>query len=363
MDFMVMAGSGEERPMEFLPGMAQQTEGYPTTYYPGTTDSGSAAAIDVRAGEEQRINFSLAPSRAFRVSGLVLDSSGRPLKQGFATVVSRTGGFGPPSGFGQVQDGKLEIRGVTPGAYMLIVGTRDDETEAARRDIDVGDQDINDLHINLSRGSEIRGSIRFVDFSGKPPDSMNIMLLPKRSGGFFGMASGTAKADGSFTLTDVFPEDYVTSVTNLPSGTYLKSVRVGGDETVTSGFNGAKATTMEIVISGRAATIEGNVTDSDGKPAAGATVVLLSDKPVKASRRGGGPQTANTDQNGHFIFRGLRPANYSVSAWEDIDDEDYLDPDFEQRQGSRMTSIKISEGDAHVENLKLINSEQRLAER
>jgi hypothetical protein len=114
------------------------------------------------------------------------------------------------------------------------------------------------------------------------------------------------------------------------------------------------------VISGKPASIQGNVTDAEGKPFPGATVVLMSDKPIR-SRRSSGPETISTDQNGHFIFRGLRPANYSVSAWEDIDEEDYSDPDFAKRQEGRFTVVKLSEGESPSTDLKLVTSEQRLA--
>jgi protocatechuate 3,4-dioxygenase beta subunit len=353
-DFMLVA---EDRPDASL-GMQQQSEGYPTTYYPGTTDSNAASPIEMKAGEEQRINFSLLPSRTHRITGRVFDSSGQPVKDGFGMLLPRTGGSMMATSFAQVHDGKLDIHGVTPGSYSLMVGTRDEESEAAQRDIEVGDQDVTGLQLTLSRGSEIRGTVKFVDFSGTRPD-LNVMLLPKSAGKFFGMSSATVKVDNSFVVKDVFPQDYLTTISNIPNTAYLKSVRVGGEETVTTGFNGAKGTTMEIVISGKAGTIEGTVTKSDGSPFPGATVVLVSDKPIR-TRRGGGPETASTDQNGHFTFRGLRPANYSLSAWEDIDDEEYLDPDFTQRQASNFTDVKLSEGDSQNLNLKLITSDKRL---
>jgi protocatechuate 3,4-dioxygenase beta subunit len=354
-DFMLVA---EDRPDAPL-GMQQQSEGYPTTFYPGTTDSSSASPVEVKAGEEQRINFTLVPSRTYRITGQVFDSAGQPVKEGFGMLLPRTGGTMMPTGFAQVQNGKLDIRGVAPGSYTVTVGTRDDETEAAQRDVEVGDQDVSGLHLTLTRVTEIRGTVKFVDFSGTRPD-LNIMLMPKSAGKFFGMSSAAVKADNTFVLKDVFPQDYVTAISNVPNTAYLKSVRVGGEETVTTGFNGAKGTTMEIVISGKAGTIEGTVAGSDGNPFPGATVVLVSDKPTR-SRRGGGPETTSTDQNGHFTFRGLRPANYSVSAWEDIDEEEYLDPDFTQREADKFTALKLSEGESHNLNLKLITSDQRLA--
>jgi hypothetical protein len=318
----------------------------------------AASAIEVKAGDEQRVNFTLVPTRTYRVTGRVLDASGQPLKNGFGFLLSRIG-TPVPSGFTQVENGKLDIHGITPGSYSLMVGLRDDDQrEAAQRDIEVGDQDVTDVNLTLARGTEIHGTLRYVDFNGKQPDA-NVMLLPKQSRNFLGMSSADVKADGSFTLDGVFPQDYFTNVSGIPPGAYVKSVKVGGDETVTSGFNGSKGTSMQIIISGKASVVEGTVTDKDGKPYAGATVVLISDQPVR-TRRGSGPQTTSSDQNGHFAFRGLRPANYQVSAWEEIDEEDYLDPDFTQRQGGRFTSVNVSEGEDRTADLKLVTAEEAL---
>jgi len=336
------------------------SEGYATTYYPGTTDMGSAAPIEVRAAEEQRVNFTMVPTRVFKVSGRVIDANGQPVRQGMAMLMPRSGGFAMgPGGFSSIQNGKFEIRGVVPGSYYVMAGVRDEATQTGRRDVDVADSDIDNVSLNLSEGTEIHGSLRFVDFNGTKPEVMNVMLAPKRSGMFFGAASGSTKPDGTFVLKGVMAEDYVTSISNLPADTFVKSVRVGGDETVTTGFNGAKGTTMEIVISGKAGKIEGTVTDSDGKPFAGATVVMTSDKPIRSRRTSA--ETTSTDQYGHFTFRGLRPANYQIGAFQDIDEEEYSDPDFARRQSSNLMSVRLSEGESQTKDLKLTATETQSA--
>src|SRR5207248_1077230 len=51
-------------------------DGFVSTYYPGTTDAGSAALIDVGAGGQLRgVNITLARGRTYRVRGRV---EGRP---------------------------------------------------------------------------------------------------------------------------------------------------------------------------------------------------------------------------------------------------------------------------------------------
>lgn len=355
--FVMMVGDGG--PVTGAAGAP--SEGYATTYYPGTTDMGSAASIEVRAAEEQRVNFTMVPTHVFKVSGRATDANGQPVRQGMAMLMPRGGGgfMMGPGGMSPIQNGKYEIRGVVPGSYFVMAAVRDEDMQAGRRDVEVADSDVENVNLSLSEGSEIHGSIKFVDFTGKQPDTMNIFLQPKRAGMFFGMTSTNAKADGSFVLKNVLPEDYVTTISNLPADSFIKSVKIGGDETVTSGFNGAKGGTMEIVISGRAGTIDGMVTDADGKPFAGATVVLTSDKPIRSRRSAA--ETTSTDQYGHFTFRGLRPSNYQVGAWQDIDEEEYSDPDFARRQSANLTSVKLSEGESQTKDLKLASTETQTA--
>src|SRR5208282_1359674 len=44
---------------------------YQTTYYPGTRDRGQAAAIQLHAGDDFPVNFSLAPSPSLTIRGSV----------------------------------------------------------------------------------------------------------------------------------------------------------------------------------------------------------------------------------------------------------------------------------------------------
>ena len=184
MDFFNGPGEVRDGPLS----MPQQSEGYAVSYYPGTTEMSAASSIDVKAGDEQRVNFTLVPTRTYKVTGKVMDANGQPAKSAFGMLLSRNG-TPMPSGFTQIEDGKLDIHGVTPGSYSLMVGTRDEEERAAaQRDIEVGDQDVTDVNLTLARGSEIHGTVRFVDFTGKQPN-LNVMLMPKQSRNLVGLSS------------------------------------------------------------------------------------------------------------------------------------------------------------------------------
>ena len=46
---------------------------YQTTYYPGTRDRGQAASIQLHAGEDFPVNFSLTPSPSLTIRGSVVN--------------------------------------------------------------------------------------------------------------------------------------------------------------------------------------------------------------------------------------------------------------------------------------------------
>src|SRR5262249_36172519 len=162
-----------------------------------------------------------------------------------------------------------------------------------------------------------------------------------RGFGSFSFGRSEVKADGSFTVKNLsLTETYFPAIQNMPDDSYLKSVRVDGDEAIETGVNPNRARSVELVISTRAGKLDGNVTGSDGKPSTGATVVLLPEKLIRSGRRSGNP-TANTDQYGHFSFRGLRPGKYQVLAFESADSDDYNDPDVAKKYASRVTTVTV----------------------
>jgi hypothetical protein len=78
-------------------------EGYAPTFYPGTSNPAEAQPLTVGLGQELSVQLQLVPSRLSRISGIVLDSQGRPANQGtpvmFRPVASvGGGGFMRPDG-------------------------------------------------------------------------------------------------------------------------------------------------------------------------------------------------------------------------------------------------------------------------
>ena len=67
----------------------------------------------------------------------------------------------------------------------------------------------------------------------------------------------------------------------------------------------------------------------------------------------GGFGAGSTDQNGHFVIRGLAPGSYTVFAWQDLDDGLYGDPAFLKSQESNGVALKVEEGSRQKIELKV----------
>src|SRR6185295_6395091 len=59
-----------------MPG--RQSPGFLTTYYPGTPNVSEAQSVRVNIGEESVVQFAVVSGRLSRISGTVVDSTGRP---------------------------------------------------------------------------------------------------------------------------------------------------------------------------------------------------------------------------------------------------------------------------------------------
>jgi len=88
------------------------------------------------------------------------------------------------------------------------------------------------------------------------------------------------------------------------------------------------------------------VMTKDSKVAGGAQVLVLKD---------GVPwQQRSTDENGMFSMRGLKPGDYKVIAWEDVDPNQLFDTDFLRKFENEGKSVKIEAGGHEAVQLKAI---------
>jgi len=111
---------------------------------------------------------------------------------------------------------------------------------------------------------------------------------------------------------------------------------------------------LDVVVSAKGATIDGNVLDSTGQAVAYGMVAVVPNLERRA--RPDSYQLEQTDEHGHFLARGLNPGNYVVLAFEELR-EDVRQPDFLKVYGEKGEKVEVGEGMKKSVTLKIIPAE------
>jgi uncharacterized protein (DUF2141 family) len=325
--------------------------GFLTTYYPGTSDFKQASALDLRAGEEMPLNFTLLPSRSFRIRGLVtgIPANQKPMVQLLSRGVDQT-----VNGADVTQDGQFEIRGVAPGSYSITVFSGSEgQILTAREPVSVVAADVEGIKLTPARPFNVSGTLRF---DARVPGDLthcSVYLRSLDDDSTVGIGSvSTAQVDrwGNFQWNGLLPGTYAVQFNgdNNPD-LFVKYVRVGATNNDGS-FSITGPASVEVVVSPKGGILEGAALDGD-KASSNATVVVVpEEKYRKITERF---RSTSTDQNGHFTIRGLAPGSYTVFAWRDLDDGLYYDAAFLKSQESNGASVKVEEGSRQKIELKV----------
>jgi hypothetical protein len=134
----------------------------------------------------------------------------------------------------------------------------------------------------------------------------------------------------------------------LPQGTYVKSIRYGGQD-VPAGIDlsapGAGAGVLEITLAPNAATITGVVRNPKGEPVSRAIVRAWNDETS---------HVAVTRSDGSFEIKNLAPGDFYVACGE----EDVLgDPAFRRLFEKQISKVTLKEGSRERVELTLITKE------
>ena len=352
-------------------------EGPVPTFYPNATDAATASPVEVGPGAEVRgIDIRLRKARVFRVSGKVVNSAtGSPMSPAMIMVFRREGGAMStmPASMYMVQGDKgvFELRNVSPGSYsMLAMSTNPQDMMIQMSSIDVTEQDIEGVVISLGSGFDVPVTAKLEGVQPPPDqndandpnkkrdpatDLSNVrIVLNVDDNPLASLSTAQIGKDGKALLKRVNAEKYKLVTTGLPPGTYLKSAKLGDRDVLESGLDlrqGASGS-LDLVIAAPAAELSGVVHNDKGEPVPGAIVTLV---PKDAKSRTDLSKSGTADQNGNIRMRGIVPSEYSIFAWEDIEQGAADDEDFRKPFDGLGTHVKLSEGSKENVQLTVIS--------
>lgn len=338
---------------------------YQTKYYPDTADRSQATPIPLHPGDEFPANFTLTPSPSLSIRGSVVNVPPRAS----ATIMLQSRDFSLVlNGAEMHKDGSFIIHDVSPGNYTILASIEGSPVPmTARQSLQVGSTNVEGLRLSPQPGTTMKGRVRVEarNAGGRfDPDRVFLALQSVDSEQDEGMLAGRESfsnlahvaPDGSFQWTDVPAGSYYVQVmgdTTANEGWFVKSVAAGGRDINESGINVDGGTvSLDLVVSANGGEVEGVAVDRKGEPVANAVVVAVPEARMR-SRIDHYRKTV-ADQTGRFSLRGLRPGDYTVFAWENVDGEAFYNPDFLKLYEGRGSAMHVSEGDRKSLQLEAI---------
>jgi protocatechuate 3,4-dioxygenase beta subunit len=368
--YQVMATTKET--WTVVEGELETVFGYMPTYFPGISTASEARRATLALGEHARaIDFALVPGRAAKVSGIAIDSKGKPFARVTLSEEVRGLGFasfrgGPGAAVGA--DGTFTIRDVPPGEYTLQASRygpeADGPPEAALMTVFVDGNDIENLMLVGSNGGIVTGKV--IAENGVLPKTSGIVINIRESYrnqppplllGAFRENRGrpTVLEDGTFTVQNVFGRARV-QVT-VPEGWMVKAIRHEGRD-ITNAVLELKSreqiSGVEILVTDRVTEIVGRVADEKNAPVYDATVLLF---PVDADRwfeNSRSVRATRPDQQGHWQVKGMPAGEYLAIALDYIEVDAWQDPEYLESVRRYAQRVTITEEAGAMVTLKVV---------
>lgn len=300
------------------------------TCYPGPLDGGVASAMDLAAGHEAKVDFTMTEVPAVHVRGTI---TGLPEGRGSGLRLMRRGADFGNNLPGNVRDGRFDFR-VPPGSYILAADYFENGNRlTARVPVDVGTSDVDNIVVHLDGGFTVTGTVHLASQSAQ---------LPERQFGINLRSSDPTSSAGqlkwepdhsSFSLNDMTPGSYrLEAFPRAPF--YVKSATLGGQDILNNEIPIMQAAgPIDIQLRDDGGAIEGDVSDANGQPVT-AGVMLLR----------GTILISSVAAQGHFMLQNIAPGDYTIYAWDDPTQVQYADPDWMRRNGAGGTAITVAAG-------------------
>ena len=329
---------------------------YQTTYYPGTADRSQAAAVELHAGDDFPVNFSLTPSPSLSIRGSVVNLPPRSS----AVIMLQSRDFSLVlNGAEMHQDGSFVIRDVAPGSYTILATVENAPVPMmARQALQVVSNSVEDLRLAPQPGGWIHGRLRLESKDARRFDPGQIFLQLRSADGddetlsAFSVGDGFSHlahvgADGSFEWKSVPPGNYYVQLSGdggANADLFLKAVLAGNRDAGDAGINvNGGAVVLDLVASGNGAVVDGVAVDPKGQPVANAVIVAVPEMRLRGRMER--YRKTVSDQSGRFTLHGVEPGDYTVLAWESVDGEAYYNPEFLKTLEGQGSVLRVNEGE------------------
>ncbi len=351
-----------------------------TAFYPGVSEFSKADPIRLTSGKEIRLKdvvLSMPPKKGtIRVN--VVNGPNEDAKDVTYTFANTTPEM-EPAGL----DGTLSFTFLRSRSPNLAVHLQPEESRPLTHEVSgiggyratatwkdpggkivsssmetvfVGDDVVMNLELQTPQGRlSCRMLLDAEDGSSIPVSGVDVQLHPRIGRHIAGC---TSQADGTSEVEALHTGRYdLWSFMNAPADSYPASAVQNGRDVLTEGIDvSAHSSLIEIHFRRGAGIIRGVLRDREGRAVHGALVVAIPD--IRAPYEGGGrPLYSNqTDQDGGFEIRALRPATYKLAGWAAFDYA-LADKDFFKGVGEKGIAVTVDERGVVVQNLRALEEQ------
>lgn len=350
------------------PETEEEKIGFMTTYFPNTADEGSAQRVRTRAASETPgVEIRMVSGRLFRVGGSILDSKGTAGRTSGTLWRVTLGNTGTSTfGFSTDEQGRFQMRNIPPGDYRLTVrqqrpgqngpdGSPIDPPEVGSVALSVT-ADVENVMVVMTPGVTITGQVVFEQ--GPPvqmPQGMRVSATfgnPEEMRGMSIPPPAVVTPDLTFTLKGMVGSLLLRAGAQ---NQFVKAVMLGGQDITDTPREFKAGERVTVILTSRASTLEGNVTDAKGQPTTEAGLILFSED--RGSWRSNSVKTrrSGTDQAGHYRLTGLMPGRYFIAAVpRERMNVPAMGPEFFEQLSKEATSLVIGEDEQRQVDLRVL---------
>ncbi len=342
-----------------LPNRLDDT--YAQTFYPGTANRDAATPIELKSSADlEGLDLAVKAAELHRIRGRVTDFSAPVF------VSMSPSSPGDQSSIGSFKsapvnraDGTFEFRDVVSGAYTLRATVRtgpdpNAPTLAANADITIADSDVEGIVLTLVNGRPLPGRLRIDGVERTvTPELAHVKL---QLSGSASPVPVSPRADGTFTIPNVYPGDYKISINGLPEGFYVKRARFGDSDVLNLPLRitGSDSNGLDILISSNGGKVEGLATNASRQPVPGAQVVLI---PTRNRERTDLFKSTFSGPDGRFVITGIPPGDYRLVSWEALELYAFFAPDLVQQAEEIGRPLHVEESSTFAVEITAIPGE------
>ena len=353
---------------------AASTQGSAPTFYPGTSNGSEATAVAVVAGRETSgLDLRLLAVPLARVSGTVVDASGRP-PSGMFVWLNPSRSDGAVFSSAMIADldalGRFSVPNVAPGDYRIDVESRarmeamartgstgigqdfsGPDHQSASVPVSVNGQDVDGVTIQIGRAARLSGK---VTVDGMPPAAEDVSRATVTVTSTYPGLSATLNAasarvnpDGTFAVTSAAGIRML-RVHGLPDSLFLKSIRARGVDVTDEGLDVDREDVpdVEIDLTVKPTRVVGTAKDAEGAPLRQFSVIVFPENSrlwTVMMNRVVVAQAASAD--GTFSVVGLPAGRYFAAAVESLVDGEWAEPANLEKLRATATSFKLGDGE------------------